>query len=126
MSPKIMLARSERRQLARLPLELLAHIKVEGTKKVAFALTRNVSARGIYFYTRTLLHIGQELECTLLLPEKLTSAASASFVACQARVLRLNADLRGQGIGVAVEVHSLDFSRPGHLPAEAAFSFDLR
>jgi len=115
-----MLAHSERRQLARFPLELLLRIQVAGTQTVAFALTRNVSARGIYFHTRALLQIGQKLECTLLLPEKLTSAASTMLIACQARVLRLNTDLPNQGIGVAVEVHSVDFSPFGNLPLEAA------
>ncbi len=118
-----MLAHSERRQLARFPLEVLLRVQVAGSETVAFALTRNVSARGIYFHTRTLLQIGQKLECTLILPERLTSAASAVLIACQARVLRLNTDLPNQGIGVAVEVDSVDFSRPGNLPVEAACPF---
>jgi len=104
-----MLAHSERRQLARFPLELLVRIRVVGTETVAFALTRNVSARGIYFSTRARLRVGQKLECTLMLPDKLTSAASAMFIGCQAEVIRLNPDFQNQGIGVAVELHSVDF-----------------
>jgi hypothetical protein len=108
-----MLAHSERRQLARFPLEVLASIRAVGTETTAFALTRNVSARGIYFYTRTLLRIGQELECVLILPEKLTAAASAMLITCRAQVVRLNTDLPGEATGVAVDVHSVDFSPTG-------------
>src|SRR5262249_23095340 len=118
-----MLAYSERRRLARFPLELLVRIQVAGTETVAFALTRNVSARGMYFCTRTPLPIGQKLECTVVLPEKLKSAASAILIACQAQVLRLNTDLPNQGIGVAVELHSVDFSLPGNLPPGADYPF---
>jgi len=118
-----MLAYSERRRLARFPLELLVRIQIAGTETVAFALTRNVSARGMYFCTRTLLPIGQKLECTLVLPEKLKSAASAILIACQAQVVRLNADFSSQGVGVAVELHSVDFSQPCNLPLGAAYPF---
>jgi hypothetical protein len=107
---RISLAHSERRQLTRFPLEVLASVQAVGAETMSFALTRNVSARGIYFYTRTLLKIGQELECILILPENVTST-SATLVACQGEVVRLNTDLPGPAIGVAVEVHGVDFSR---------------
>jgi PilZ domain len=103
------LTHPERRQLARFPLEVLVRIRIEGAEAADFAQTRNVSARGIYFYTRVPLHIGQELECILILPENLTLASSPMLIGCRARVLRLNKGPE-QTVGVAVEVHSCDFS----------------
>jgi hypothetical protein len=103
------LTHPERRQLARFPLEVLVRIRVDGTEAADFAQTRNVSARGIYFYTRVPLHIGQELECILILPEHLTLASSPILIGCRAHVLRLN-KRPDQTMGVAVEVHSCDFS----------------
>jgi PilZ domain len=103
------LTHPERRQLARFPLEVLVRIRIEGAEATDFAQTRNVSARGIYFYTRVQLRVGQELECILILPEKLTLASSPMLIGCRAHVLRLNKG-PDQTMGVAVEVHSCDFS----------------
>ena len=100
----------ERRKLARLPLEILVRIRVQGSDQVDFAETRNVSARGIYFHTNAQLKIGQDLECVLVLLEKLTRASSPMLIGCRAKVLRLNRNQSTEIIGVAVEVYSYDFS----------------
>lgn len=105
----------ERRQLARFSLEVFVRLRIPETDRVSYALTRNVSARGIYFHTQTPLIIGQELECVLILPEKLTSSPAPVLIGCRAMVLRLNCELPSQTIGVAVEVHSYDFSWQGIL-----------
>lgn len=100
----------ERRELARLPLEILLRLRVSGSDQMEFATTRDVSARGIYFHTHAQLHLGQDLECVLVLPEKLTQAATPILVACRAKVLRLNKNLVDKSIGVAAEVYGYDFS----------------
>lgn len=74
------------------------------------AQTRNVSACGMYFITQMPLKIGQKIDCVLMLPEKLTLASSPVLIGCQAEVLRLDRNLGDHQIGVAVEVHSCDFS----------------
>ena len=110
------LAHPERRRMARLPLEVMMRILIPGTEAVAFGETRDVSARGLYFYTHVRqLEPGQELECVLVLPEKLTQAGGPTFVGCRGKVLRVNRDLPGERIGVAVEVSSYDFSWHGDL-----------
>jgi hypothetical protein len=102
--------------MARLPMEVLMRIQVPGTEAVAFAETRNVSARGLYFYTHAQqLEPGQELDCVLILPQKLTQAGGPTFVGCRGKVLRVNKDLPGNRVGVAVEVSSYDFSWHGDL-----------
>ena len=109
------LTHPERRQLARFPLEVFVRLQIPEGGRVFYALTQNVSARGIYFLTQTPLRIGQELECVLILPEKLTSSPAPLLIGCRARVLRFDRELPGQAIGVAVEVHSYDFSWEGTL-----------
>ena len=100
----------ERRQLARFPLQVFVRIKSAGAEQGDFAQTRNISARGLYFHTHTPLRVGQEIECVLILPERLTLAPSPILIGCRAKVLRVNRNLPDHAIGVAVEVHSYDFS----------------
>jgi len=110
---------NERRKLARLPLEVFVRVQVSGSTWVDFAHTRNVSARGMYFLTDAQLAIGQELECVLVLPETLTQAPAPVLVGCRGQVLRVSGDLPANKNGVAVEIHSYDFSWQETL-AEAA------
>ena len=100
----------ERRELARLPLEILLWVRVSGADRMDFAMTRDVSARGIYFHTSAQLRVGQQLECVLVLPKKLTQATAPLLVSCQAKVLRLTKSSLAKSIGVAVEVCGYDFS----------------
>lgn len=102
---------TERRKLARLPLEVLLRIHLPGSEDIAFAETRDVSARGIFFYTHCeRLEPGQELQCVMVLPEKLTAVPGPSLIGCRGRVLRVSRQLPQQRIGVAMEVSSYDFS----------------
>lgn len=80
-----------------------------------FAQTRDVSARGIYLLTQARLAAGQQLECVMVLPEKLTQAPSPVLVGCRGKVLRVNSDLPGDKSGVAIEIDSYDFSWQGTL-----------
>src|SRR5450432_1298659 len=110
----------ERRKMARLYLEVLVRIEIPGTKAQLYAETRNVSAQGIYFCAQiSSLPIGQELECVLVLPEKLTLASKPSFVNCRGKIIRLDPGLPDGCIGVALEVNSLDFSVETSPPAQA-------
>jgi PilZ domain len=105
----------ERRKLTRLPLEVFLRLRILGADTVEFAETRDVSARGLYFHTRAQITSGQELECVLVLPSELTLAPEPLFVGCRGKVLRTNERLPGQKLGVAMEIHSYDFSLPGTL-----------
>lgn len=109
----------ERRRLARLPLEVLVRLQVPGSEWIDFAQTRNVSARGIYLHTHAQLDPGQELDCVLVLPENLTQAPTPILVGCRGKVLRVNPDLPGNTSGVAIEIHTYDFSWQGRI-ADAA------
>jgi hypothetical protein len=107
----------ERRKMARLALEVPVKISIPGTRAQLFAETRNVSAQGIYFRTQvTTFEMGQEVECVLVLPEKLTMATKPSFVNCRGRIVRLTPGLEDNCVGVALEVNSFDFSTQNFSP----------
>jgi hypothetical protein len=106
------LSHPERRKLVRLPLEVLVRFQSPGAKRADFAETRNVSARGMYFQTQAMIRAGQELECTLILPEKLTHAPGQMLVSCRGRVLRVTQPQPGRKLGVALEISGYDFSWP--------------
>jgi PilZ domain len=106
------LSHAERRKLARLPLEVLVKFQVTGANVVDFAETRNVSARGMYFQTHAKIKAGEELECVLILPEKLTHAPGQMLVSCHGKVLRVTQRRPGEVLGVAVEISGYDFSWP--------------
>ena len=105
----------ERRHLARFPLRVFVRIHAVGAEQSDFAETRNISARGLYFHTHARLNVGQEIDCVLILPQKLTLASSPILIGCRAKVLRINRGLPNHVTGVAAEVHSYDFSWQGNL-----------
>lgn len=105
----------ERRKLARLPLEVFVRIQVNGATGVELAETSNVSARGLYVHTRSQLFSGQELECVLVLPQRLTHTPAPVLIGCRGKVVRLNDNLPDERFGVAIEIHSYDFSWQGEI-----------
>ncbi|HKT48842.1 MAG TPA: PilZ domain-containing protein [Candidatus Angelobacter sp.] len=101
----------ERRKMPRLPMEVLVRVKLPNTSFEVFGETRNVSAGGIYFVTRSeRLETGQELDCLLILPEKLTMAPAPILVTAHGTVLRIDRELSQERFGVALEVSGYDFS----------------
>ena len=103
------LTHPERRGLARFPLQVFVRIQARQPGLMHFAETRNVSAGGIYLHTLAQLEIDQQLECVLILPQRLTLTATPLFVGCRAKVLRVE-QLPAGATGAAVEVESYDFS----------------
>jgi PilZ domain len=103
----------ERRKIARLHLKVPVRFQVPGSNIADVAETRNVSARGLYFQTRADVQAGQELECVLILPERLTHAPGQMLVSCRGKVLRVTENRPGDEWGVALEIFGYDFSWPG-------------
>ena len=97
--------------MPRLPLEVLVRVKLPQAAAEIFGESRNVSAGGIFFVTSSdLVETGQELECVLVLPEKLTRAPAPIPVTVRGRVLRIHRQPQEERVGVALEVYSYDFS----------------
>jgi len=105
---EMVLTTPERRSLTRFPLQLSVKIQISGTNAVVLAETKNISAGGIYMYTRSQLALGLELDLSLGLPPELTQSASTIDIACRAKVLRIDKDTDGR-TGIAAEIYSYDF-----------------
>jgi len=69
------------------------------------AQTRDVSANGIFLYTKSHIETGSEVELVLILPPELTSGEKC-WVCCQATVVRVEQD--GQEFGVAAQIRRMD------------------
>ena len=69
------------------------------------AQTRDVSANGVFLYTKSRMEKGAEVELVLILPPELTSGEKC-WVCCQARLSGWKKD--GQEFGVAAQIHRMD------------------
>ena len=69
------------------------------------AQTRDVSANGIYLYTKSRMEKGAEVELVLILPPELTSGEKC-WVCCQAIIVRVEQE--GTEFGVAARIRHMD------------------
>ena len=68
------------------------------------AETRDVSANGVFLYTKSKLQKGVDVELVLILPPELTSGEKC-WVCCQATVVRVE---EGPQYGVAAQIRRMD------------------
>lgn len=68
------------------------------------AETRDVSANGVFLYTKSKLEKGVDVELVLILPPELTSGEKC-WVCCQATVVRVE---EGPQYGVAAQIRRMD------------------
>jgi hypothetical protein len=69
------------------------------------AQTRDVSANGVFLYTKSRIETGTDVELVLILPPELTSGEKC-WVCCQATVVRVEED--GTEFGVAAQIRRMD------------------
>jgi len=69
------------------------------------ALTRDVSANGIFLYSNSKMEQGSEVELVLILPPELTSGEKC-WVCCRATVVRVEDE--GSEFGVAAQIRRMD------------------
>jgi hypothetical protein len=69
------------------------------------AQTRDVSANGVFLYTKSRIEKGADVELVLILPPELTSGEKC-WVCCQATVVRVEED--GTDFGVAAQIRRMD------------------
>jgi hypothetical protein len=69
------------------------------------AQTRDVSANGIYLYTKSRMEQGTDVELVLILPPELTSGQKC-WVCCQATIVRVEEN--GSDFGVAAQIRRMD------------------
>jgi hypothetical protein len=68
------------------------------------AETRDVSANGVFLYTKSKMEKGTDVELVLILPPEMTSGEKC-WVCCQATIVRVE---EGDQFGVAAQIRRMD------------------
>jgi hypothetical protein len=99
-----MTADTERRSGTRIPTRVPTRVRtLQGADHSAE--TRDVSANGVFLYTKSRMEEGAEVELVLILPPELTSGEKC-WVCCQATIVRVEED--GSKFGVAAKIRRMD------------------
>jgi len=102
-----MKADTERRSGRRISTSVPTRVRpVQGSDLAAqTAQTRDVSANGVFLYTKARMEKGSEVELVLILPPELTSGEKC-WVCCQATIVRVEEE--GSEFGVAAQINRMD------------------
>ncbi|HYN14378.1 MAG TPA: PilZ domain-containing protein [Terriglobales bacterium] len=103
-------AQAERRGEQRFPLRLPVVVKaMHGRVWEESSLTRDVSARGAFFYIDGKLAEGTPVELILTLPAEITLSENIR-VRCKGKVVRVVGAINGGKTGVAAVIERYDFT----------------
>ena len=95
---------TERRSGKRIPARVATRIRTpEGADQTA--RTRDVSASGVFLYTKSRIETGADVELVLILPPELTSGEKC-WVCCQATIVRVEEE--GSEFGIAAQIRRMD------------------
>ncbi len=98
----------ERRVQQRFSLQLPLIVESSPIGAGARSLTRDVSARGVFFYTDAFwLQLSARIAFSMILPAEITGTKAARVV-CKGTVVRLETGAQN-GTGVAATIDSYDF-----------------
>lgn len=93
---------SERRSGTRISTTVPTRVRTAQGEQTA--QTRDVSANGVFLYTKTRMEKGAEVELVLILPPELTMGEKC-WVCCQATIVRVE---EGPEFGVAAQIRRMD------------------
>ncbi len=103
--------KKELRSTKRFPMRLIFLRKPEdGSAPKEFGVTKDVSAGGVYFYTREAVVVGSEITVIVQLPPELTAPGGAKEVwaLCRASILRIDAIPDGSsGVGASINHYEI-------------------
>lgn len=103
-------AQAERRGEQRFPLRLPLVVKsMHGGVREESSFTRDVSARGAFFYIDGKLAEGTPIELVLTLPAEITLSENIR-VRCKGKVVRVVGAINGGKTGVAAVIERYDFT----------------
>jgi hypothetical protein len=95
---------SERRSGTRFPARTPTRVRTpQGLDHGA--QTRDVSANGVFLYSKSHMETGSEVELVLILPPELTSGEKC-WVCCQATIVRVEKE--GDEFGIAAKIQRMD------------------
>lgn len=93
---------TERRSGTRISTSVPTRVRTAQGEQTA--QTRDVSANGVFLYTKTRMEKGAEVELVLILPPELTMGEKC-WVCCQATIVRVE---EGPEFGVAAQIRKMD------------------
>ena len=100
---------ADQRNTRRFSLKLPLTVKLEpGIPNPMDALTKDVSARGVFFYVDSDVKEGSPIEFTLTLPPEITLTESIK-VRCLGRVVRVEKSISAGHLGVGCAIDQYDF-----------------
>jgi len=95
---------SERRSGTRVAARIATRVRTaRGADHTA--QTRDVSANGVFLYTKSRMEKGAEVELVLILPPEVTTGEKC-WVCCQATIVRVEEE--GREFGVAAQIRRMD------------------
>jgi PilZ domain len=97
---------ADQRTTRRFTLQLPLTVKMDNTGQDA--KTKDVSARGVFFYMDSAPEQGSSIEFTLTLPPEITLTESIK-VKCNGKVVRVDQPKNGGQIGIAAAIDQYDF-----------------
>jgi hypothetical protein len=96
-------SKPERRSKRRVPIQVPVSVKSSDGSVEESAKTRDLSTAGVFVYTNSRLKEGSELELVLVLPPEVTFA-ERRWICCQASVVRVEENRKGENVGVAAVI----------------------
>lgn len=98
--------KQEKRGVARLASRLSLTVKLKDGAR-ASAETRDISSRGLFFFTDAKIEKASEIEIIMMMPPEL-APFDRRWVCCHATVVRVENDPQRRQIGVAAVINRLD------------------
>jgi len=95
-------SKSEKRAAPRVPWRLPASVSFAGAERAQVEL-KDVSSRGLFFFTQAKVEENTKLEIVLMMPPELQEIGR-QWVCCQATVVRVEKDQANQKVGVAAVI----------------------
>lgn len=97
--------REARRFAMNLPLRVLAR---EANGPELKANTRDVSYRGLYFFSETRFEKGSEIDFILTLPQQIISAGDVN-IRCHGHIVRVDSNDEAGRTGIAAKIDKYEF-----------------
>jgi hypothetical protein len=97
----------DQRAMRRFSMQLPVQVKGQAETKEVIAVTKDVSARGVYIYLDSEVAQDTPIEFTLTLPPEITMTQSIR-VHCKGKVVRVDRELPGR-VGIAAMIDHYQF-----------------
>jgi PilZ domain-containing protein len=94
--------KEEKRAVPRVPWQLPASVSFPDASRAQVEL-KDISSRGLFFFTQAKVEESSKLEIVLMMPPEL-GVVGQQWVCCQATVVRVEEDKPQQKVGVAAVI----------------------